>query len=71
MAVDNKPSTNVFYSEMGVSIRETKRKLRAGVNAVAVRWFVIVRRKRAVDTRAPDAAQRVALAKRCAAEPGP
>jgi hypothetical protein len=47
MAVNNKPSTIVFYSEMGVSIHETRGKLRAGVNAVSVGGFVIVRRKRA------------------------
>jgi hypothetical protein len=31
MAVDNKPSASVFYSEMGVSIHETKGKLRGAV----------------------------------------
>jgi hypothetical protein len=30
-ALNNKPSTIVFYSEIGISIRETKGKLRAGV----------------------------------------
>jgi hypothetical protein len=30
MAVDNKPSASVFYSEIGISIHETKEKLRTG-----------------------------------------
>jgi hypothetical protein len=71
MAISNKPSVMVFYSGNGISIHDAEGKLRA----VAKRGFGSQVRHRAAYARsratpAPDAAQRVALAKRYAAEPG-
>src|SRR4051812_44437162 len=60
MGVNNEPSVMLFYSGMAFRSTKLRESYAPDKNAAWVRESVIVRRIRARDTCAPDAAQRAA-----------